>query len=43
MKEWEKEEDFLSWEYHYSLIDFKKHIHLLFETIKKNITSLTTY
>lgn len=39
--EWDKKEYFLSWEsqYHYSLIDFKRYIHLLFETMKKSITS----
>lgn len=37
-KEWDKEKSFLTWEcqYHYSLIDFKKYIQLLFEVANKS-------
>ncbi|MES2478482.1 MAG: DUF4365 domain-containing protein [Bacteroidota bacterium] len=40
-KEWDREKSFLSWEsqYHYSLIDFKRYIHLLFDTMNKNVLS----
>lgn len=40
-KEWDKENSFLSWEsqYYYSLIRFKKYIHLLFETGEKSVKS----
>lgn len=40
-KEWNKEKSFLSWEsqYHYSLIDFKRYIHLLFDTMNKSVMS----
>lgn len=37
-KEWDKEESFLSWEsqYYYSLLDFKRYIQSLFETMDKS-------
>lgn len=40
-KEWDREKLFLSWEsqYHYSLINFKIYIHLLFETMNKSVVS----
>lgn len=40
-KEWDNEKSFLSWEsqYHYSLIDFTRYIHLLFDTMKKSALS----
>ncbi len=40
-KEWDKEKSFLSWEsqYHYSLSDFARYIHSLFETMNKSIIS----
>ena len=40
-KEWNKEEYFLNWQsqYYYSLANFNRHIHLLFEKMQKSMTS----